>query len=203
MRVIGTDGRVRWVRSIGNPRRLKSGDTVWDGIALDVTEKREALDALRLAKAEADTAEAQKARLLTSLTAILGEPHRTLTDWLATRDAGSAPPDDVLEHLQLAVSAIDRAVALLQGTLAPLSDEAAAATADPRLSALTARQRDVLTLLGVGRSNREIADQLGLTEGTVKLHVGAILRALGVANRTQAAAVAMRPAPHLKHATRA
>ena len=56
VRIIGDDGRVRWIRSIGNPRRVASGAVVWDGIALDVSEKREALNALRLAKMEADAA---------------------------------------------------------------------------------------------------------------------------------------------------
>jgi DNA-binding NarL/FixJ family response regulator len=57
---------------------------------------------------------------------------------------------------------------------------------------LTPRQLDVLALLGEGKANKEIAQALGLTEGTVKLHVSAILRALGVENRTQAVIAAER-----------
>lgn len=57
---------------------------------------------------------------------------------------------------------------------------------------LTARQRDVLRLLGEGQSNKEIAQALGLVEGTVKLHVSAILKALNVDNRTQAVIAAAR-----------
>jgi len=55
---------------------------------------------------------------------------------------------------------------------------------------LTARQLQVLTLLRDGKSNKQIAYELGLTEGTVKVHVTAILRQLGVHNRTQAALTA-------------
>lgn len=55
---------------------------------------------------------------------------------------------------------------------------------------LTPRQRDVLTRLREGKSNKQIAHELGLTEGTVKVHVTAILRNLGVRNRTQAALTA-------------
>ncbi|WP_448204190.1 LuxR C-terminal-related transcriptional regulator [Azospirillum sp. sgz302134] len=55
---------------------------------------------------------------------------------------------------------------------------------------LTPRQRDVLTRLRDGKSNKQIAHELGLTEGTVKVHVTAILRQLGVRNRTQAAITA-------------
>lgn len=57
---------------------------------------------------------------------------------------------------------------------------------------LTARQYDVLRLLGHGKSNKEIARVLDLAEGTVKLHVSAILKALDAANRTQAVIAAAR-----------
>lgn len=55
---------------------------------------------------------------------------------------------------------------------------------------LTPRQREVLALLGKGQSNKEIARVLHLAEGTVKLHVTAILKALGVNNRTRAVVAA-------------
>lgn len=51
---------------------------------------------------------------------------------------------------------------------------------------LTPRQMDVLGLVARGYSNKRIARALGLAEGTVKLHVAAMLKALGVVNRTQA-----------------
>ncbi|CAA7625457.1 Glycerol metabolism activator [Magnetospirillum sp. LM-5] len=58
------------------------------------------------------------------------------------------------------------------------------------ISFLTPRQREVLALLGQGKSNKEIARSLELAEGTVKLHVTAILKALGVNNRTRAVVAA-------------
>ena len=57
---------------------------------------------------------------------------------------------------------------------------------------LTPRQREVLIQLGKGRSNQEIAGILGISVATVKLHVNAILQALGVRNRTEAAIMALR-----------
>lgn len=51
---------------------------------------------------------------------------------------------------------------------------------------LTQRQREVLDCLRVGKSNKQIAYELGLSEGTVKIHVTAIFKSLGVKNRTQA-----------------
>lgn len=58
------------------------------------------------------------------------------------------------------------------------------------LHPVTGRQKDVLALIAEGCANKEIACRLKLTEGTVKLHVAAILRALGAYNRTHAVAIA-------------
>jgi DNA-binding NarL/FixJ family response regulator len=54
-------------------------------------------------------------------------------------------------------------------------------------SELTERQKAVLEHLGHGESNKAIARQLGIREGTVKVHVRQIMRKMGVANRTQVA----------------
>jgi DNA-binding NarL/FixJ family response regulator len=68
------------------------------------------------------------------------------------------------------------------------------AAGEPRPAgpALTAREREVLAELARGRSNREIARGLSLSEKTVKTHVSAILTKLGVHDRTQAALQAVR-----------
>lgn len=59
---------------------------------------------------------------------------------------------------------------------------------DPQLEQLlTQRQREVLDRLREGKSNKQIAHELGLSEGTVKIHMTAIFKSLGVRNRTQAA----------------
>lgn len=57
---------------------------------------------------------------------------------------------------------------------------------------LTQRENDILALLAEGRSNRDIAQKLYLSEKTVKAHLAAIFRKLGVTNRTQAAMVAVQ-----------
>ncbi len=54
----------------------------------------------------------------------------------------------------------------------------------------TSRQLDVLRQLKQGRSNKEIARELGLSEGTVKIHLAAIFRLLGARNRTEAVVLA-------------
>ncbi len=62
------------------------------------------------------------------------------------------------------------------------------------IDSLTSREREVLALLADGRSNREIARSLGVSEKTVKTHVSSVLAKLGVADRTQAAVLAVREA---------
>lgn len=64
------------------------------------------------------------------------------------------------------------------------------ATARRRVEALTPRERQVLTFLGAGLTNGQIARRLRLVEGTVKAHVSAILSRLAVDNRAAAAVVA-------------
>jgi len=70
-----------------------------------------------------------------------------------------------------------------------------------RLSRLTSRETDIISLLAEGQSNKLIAYNLGISEGTVKLHVKAVLRKLGVHSRVEAAVLAVengmraRPAP--------
>ena len=57
---------------------------------------------------------------------------------------------------------------------------------EERIESLTSRQKQVLELVCEGSSNKEIANILGLSGNTVKIHVTAILRSLEVSNRTQA-----------------
>src|SRR6516225_3066450 len=62
-----------------------------------------------------------------------------------------------------------------------------AATLSPRPADLTSREVEVLRLIAQGANNREIAEQLVISEGTVKNHISNILSRLGLRDRTQAA----------------
>jgi DNA-binding NarL/FixJ family response regulator len=62
----------------------------------------------------------------------------------------------------------------------------------PAFDGLTPRERDVLALIAQGRSNKRIALELGISEKTVKTHVGHVLAKLDVTDRTQAAVLAVQ-----------
>ncbi|SCM69156.1 response regulator transcription factor [Donghicola eburneus] len=57
----------------------------------------------------------------------------------------------------------------------------------PRIENLSSRESDVLLLVAEGRSNKDVANELGLSETTVKMHLRSIYSKIGVDNRTQAA----------------
>jgi DNA-binding NarL/FixJ family response regulator len=108
--------------------------------------------------------------------------------------AGYLLKDVSSETLVAAVAAAARGEAFLQSTVTGRVVAAFARLMEsggPRAEALvmplSPREREILTLLGTGASNKEIADRLCLAEGTVKNHVTNVLTKLDVRDRTQAA----------------
>lgn len=108
---------------------------------------------------------------------------------LAAGAVGFLPKAEQPEVLQQALRLV-----LGGGTYTPpqaLADLQPGAPAPrPDASGLTPRQTDVLRCLMRGQPNKLIARELGLTEGTVKIHIAAILRVLQARNRTEAVVVA-------------
>ncbi|MCG5468315.1 response regulator transcription factor [Micromonospora sp. LAH09] len=67
-----------------------------------------------------------------------------------------------------------------------LQESAPTTRADPRLTTLSEREREVLEAIGQGATNTEIAERFTLTESTVKKHVGRVLAKIGARDRIQA-----------------
>ncbi len=106
--------------------------------------------------------------------------------------AKNAGEDDLRRAIALALSG-EIVLPAEQGSereLLGLLPEHAPSVPDTPLKRLTYRQREVLSHLARGRSNKEIARCLGLLESTVKVHVKTILKKLAATNRTQAAMLA-------------
>ncbi|MHB8496138.1 MAG: response regulator [Casimicrobiaceae bacterium] len=105
-------------------------------------------------------------------------------------------PEDLVPALQSALQGESVVAKELLGTLARIvRGETAGRTEAPRQSApfaeLTARELEILEHVAYGSSNKVIANTLDITEGTVKLHVKAILRKLAVHSRVEAAVIAV------------
>ncbi len=101
----------------------------------------------------------------------------------------SMPPETIRAAVHTAaLGEMPLAPALVQRLLADFTD--AKVQRAPQLDRLTEREEDVLEHIALGRSNAEIARALLVGEGTVKTHVAAVLRKLGVRDRTQAAVAA-------------
>jgi DNA-binding NarL/FixJ family response regulator len=102
-----------------------------------------------------------------------------------------AQPAELLAGIR-AVAAGDAVVApaltrrLIENYAHLLPARADADAPDPRLSALTGREREVLQAIALGWTNGEIADRLQLAESTVKTHVGRVLAKIDARDRVQA-----------------
>ena len=96
-------------------------------------------------------------------------------------------------ELARAIRAAHAGETIIDPTVASRLVHAIADGAKPSLlEVLTSREREVLELIAQGRSNKRIAFELGISEKTVKTHVGRVLAKLGVADRTQAALLAVQ-----------
>ena len=94
----------------------------------------------------------------------------------------SMPPRDLLDGIRLVHAGKKRIPAEIASQLAEhLSDES-----------LTGREIEVLKQIAGGNRNREIAEQLFITEDTVKVHVKHIMEKLGASDRTEAVAIGVR-----------
>ena len=103
-------------------------------------------------------------------------------------------PEDLVPALEAALRGDNVVAKEMVGTLARIvqgqTNEPPRRSAAP-LSDLTPREMEILSHVAEGQSNKMIARALNITDGTVKLHVKAILRKLGVHSRVEAAVIAV------------
>lgn len=118
-----------------------------------------------------------------------GQDRATMLAVLAAGAAGFVPKSASNEVMLGAIRLVLEGGRYLPPELLEAAAPAPAGAPEP---ALTPRQRDVLRLVARGVPNKLICRELGLAERTVKTHVTAVLRALNVASRTQAALAAAR-----------
>ncbi|MFV8754031.1 helix-turn-helix domain-containing protein [Nannocystaceae bacterium ST9] len=118
---------------------------------------------------------------------------------LAAGVRGLVARDASPSRLRAAIEAVHRGLVVLDedpgdALIAAWSPEPGAATTRrrPGIDALTPREREVLTLLADGLSNRAIADALGISAHTVKFHVDGLLDKLAARSRTHAVVEAVR-----------
>ena len=177
VRVIGHDGAVHWARGIARPTRRADGCVVWDGIVIDVSREVGAEAGLRVAKEEADRALATAAAIVAGAAARLSAPLQELGN-LLDQSAVDTGNDVLLTNLRRCHENLTRA-------LAGLGSGLVVSERDQQRESLTRRQVEVLRLVALGLSNKRIAQRLGISPGTAKLHVAAVLRVMGARNRHQ------------------
>jgi len=101
-------------------------------------------------------------------------------------------PDELISALEDIVAGQTVVAKELTGVLAKaVQGETESSTAQSAFGDLTPREREILCHLADGQSNKVIARNLGISDGTVKLHVKAILRKLDVHSRVEAAVIAV------------
>jgi DNA-binding NarL/FixJ family response regulator len=120
---------------------------------------------------------------------------RALAEGAAGYLLKDATPEDLQQAIKVALSGggnvlSPRVIQNLFESMESSSDERSDTHQRPA-SNLTQRETDILALLAEGKSNRDISRSLYLSEKTVKAHLAAIFRKLGVSNRTQAAMAAV------------
>ncbi|HEY6673910.1 MAG TPA: response regulator transcription factor [Rubrobacteraceae bacterium] len=102
------------------------------------------------------------------------------------RGWGVVPPDAPPEELAAAIAAAGQGLIVLPKAVTERLLHEPAASAEELSESLTAREREVLDLLGHGLSNKLIGRELHISEHTVKFHISSLYAKLGVNNRAEA-----------------
>ncbi|WP_407564079.1 response regulator [Streptomyces sp. 184] len=171
----------------GDEGVARTAELVPDVVLMDV--KMPGTDGIEALRRIRESGSAARVLVITSFT-----EQRTVVPALRAGAAGYVYKDVDPEALAKAIRSVHAGHVLLQPDVAGalLSQEVGGGPSQGRGTTLTEREREVLALIADGRSNREIARALVVSEKTVKTHVSNILMKLDLADRTQAALWAVR-----------
>jgi DNA-binding CsgD family transcriptional regulator len=186
IRIVGREGHIYWARGIARPERWPDGSVVWDGLVIDVTREVEAEAALRITKDDAERAHQRTAAIIAEVASRLRPPILELQTLMEAQDATAGIASAIRKSIDECLDALR----LVDGAETSPSGNRREAAQTRRVEALgaaglTVRQREVMRLLGLAKSNKEIAQHLGISPGTVRLHVAAVLKAMRARNRKE------------------
>jgi DNA-binding NarL/FixJ family response regulator len=179
----GEDG-IAVVRAV-TPATLPAAD---DAVDVLVVELGDAAESLLPALGE---------RLTVSPAVLLAHDPEDFAGLAPAAGRGYLLSDAGREELVAAVQAVARGLVVLDPAVAGVVSAAGgrslrSAGPDDQPEPLTEREHEVLRLMALGLPNKAIALRLGISDHTVKFHVGAILAKLGAAGRTEAVMLAVR-----------
>lgn len=160
--------------AIALARKLRPDVIVMD-IAMPVTDGVSATAAIRKALPDANVL------ILTTVAT-----SDVLAKALASGARGALLKNTSNEEIVAAIRAVARGESAVSAEIRLMIEE------DPPAPELTARQKDVLSSIMRGLTNKDISTQLGICPDRVKDHINAIMQKLGAANRSEAVAIALR-----------
>ncbi|MGW4484376.1 response regulator [Amycolatopsis sp. NPDC004368] len=166
-------------------RRLAGDNRLPDVVLLDLMMPR--MDGVETAKAIAAEFPSVKTVILTGFSEL-----ERVDAVLALGTAGYLLKDAGPAEVEAAIRAAARDELFIDPALARALAPGNRVRQPNAVDSLSPREREVLTLVGEGLANREIATRLRISERTARTHVSAVLAKLGCATRTQAAIVAVR-----------
>jgi DNA-binding NarL/FixJ family response regulator len=163
------------------------------GTHADVVASDAADVVIRAADTAADALAAIASGFAPSTVLLVPDAHAELA-LAAIRAGASAVLPHVVDagELLAAIAAVRSGLIVLDAAVRDDGARAVTRLRAPLSDPLTERERQVLAMLAGGRSNRRIADALGISENTVKAHVAAILAKLGATTRTEAVTAGVR-----------
>ncbi|MFA5140819.1 MAG: PAS domain-containing protein [Elusimicrobiota bacterium] len=179
-------GEIRWRRFISSPRRGENGTWLWDGIEVDITERKKAEERLREQNAEL---ERKNIALSEVIAQVETEKLRLKEELAAGLDQRIGP----LLHKLSARKDLRKYAVLLRKQFKELTDPFRPAPEVRKFRRLSRKEREICELVRGGLATKEIADLLGVSRQTIDVHRRNIRKKLGLTNQGQGLAAFLQP----------